>query len=381
MSNEKKNPYQYDPFDYNHHEINKSSFPFFNYGTSSIYQNPPHDPQTLNGFGSDHPNSFMSFTDCLHGSLDYNTLSKAFDMSCSSSEVISRPLDHDNNSNKQQAAAAGVGDHSVGTNSTTENPSTPNYSSISSSPNEAAGAGAVAVAVDHQVLDEDSDHKSKKDKQPKLRSDGDDEDKSKKGSKAKKKEKRKREPRFAFLTKSEVDHLEDGYRWRKYGQKAVKNSPYPRSYYRCTTQKCIVKKRVERSFQDSSTVITTYEGQHNHQCPATLRGNLNLNAVGMLSPNSLLASASLSGSARFSHEFLAQFLPMDNQLQLQSHQHDHPPSSTLYSTLMSPHRHHHNQQQQQLPASDYDLLRWAEKQYGFQGIAFRMATCLATLEG
>lgn len=50
-------------------------------------------------------------------------------------------------------------------------------------------------------------------------------------SKAKKKEKPQREPRFAFLTKSEVDHLEDGYRWRKYGQKAVKNSPYPRLIY------------------------------------------------------------------------------------------------------------------------------------------------------
>jgi hypothetical protein len=33
---------------------------------------------------------------------------------------------------------------------------------------------------------------------------------------------------FAFMTKSDVDHLEDGYRWRKYGQKAVKNSPFPR---------------------------------------------------------------------------------------------------------------------------------------------------------
>ena len=41
-------------------------------------------------------------------------------------------------------------------------------------------------------------------------------------------QKRQREPRFAFMTKSEVDHLEDGYRWRKYGQKAVKNSPFPR---------------------------------------------------------------------------------------------------------------------------------------------------------
>jgi hypothetical protein len=53
-----------------------------------------------------------------------------------------------------------------------------------------------------------------------------------KGGKAGKGEKRARQPRFAFMTKSEVDHLEDGYRWRKYGQKAVKNSPYPR--YVCT---------------------------------------------------------------------------------------------------------------------------------------------------
>ncbi|KAH9602625.1 hypothetical protein KSS87_005110 [Heliosperma pusillum] len=84
-------------------------------------------------------------------------------------------------------------------------------------------------------------------------------------TKAKKKaQKRVRQPRFAFMTKSEVDHLEDGYRWRKYGQKAVKNSPFPRSYYRCTNSKCTVKKRVERSFEDPSIVITTYEGQHCH---------------------------------------------------------------------------------------------------------------------
>ncbi|CAN1237435.1 Probable WRKY transcription factor 43 [Linum grandiflorum] len=35
-------------------------------------------------------------------------------------------------------------------------------------------------------------------------------------------------PRFAFQTRSEDDILDDGYRWRKYGQKAVKNSAYPR---------------------------------------------------------------------------------------------------------------------------------------------------------
>ncbi|KAF6157575.1 hypothetical protein GIB67_037148 [Kingdonia uniflora] len=35
-------------------------------------------------------------------------------------------------------------------------------------------------------------------------------------------------PRFAFQTKSVDDILDDGYRWRKYGQKAVKNNIYPR---------------------------------------------------------------------------------------------------------------------------------------------------------
>ncbi|KAI3733752.1 hypothetical protein L6452_13207 [Arctium lappa] len=93
------------------------------------------------------------------------------------------------------------------------------------------------------------------------------------GGKVKKKgAKRIRQQRFAFMTKSEIDHLEDGYRWRKYGQKAVKNSPFPRSYYRCTNSKCTVKKRVERSSTDPTTVITTYEGQHCHHTVGFPRG-------------------------------------------------------------------------------------------------------------
>lgn len=39
-----------------------------------------------------------------------------------------------------------------------------------------------------------------------------------------------REPRFCFKTLSEVDVLDDGYRWRKYGQKVVKNTQHPRYY-------------------------------------------------------------------------------------------------------------------------------------------------------
>lgn len=37
------------------------------------------------------------------------------------------------------------------------------------------------------------------------------------------------EPRIIVQTTSEVDLLDDGYRWRKYGQKVVKGNPHPRS--------------------------------------------------------------------------------------------------------------------------------------------------------
>ncbi|PKA56843.1 putative WRKY transcription factor 24 [Apostasia shenzhenica] len=73
-------------------------------------------------------------------------------------------------------------------------------------------------------------------------------------------------PRFAFQTRSADDILDDGYRWRKYGQKAVKNSVHPRSYYRCTHHTCNVKKQVQRLSKDTSIVVTTYEGVHNHPC-------------------------------------------------------------------------------------------------------------------
>ncbi|OMO71927.1 DNA-binding WRKY [Corchorus olitorius] len=69
-------------------------------------------------------------------------------------------------------------------------------------------------------------------------------------------------------TTSEVDLLDDGYRWRKYGQKVVKGNPYPRSYYKCTTPGCNVRKHVERAATDPKAVITTYEGKHNHEVPA-----------------------------------------------------------------------------------------------------------------
>ncbi|KAL5561039.1 hypothetical protein UlMin_030786 [Ulmus minor] len=129
-------------------------------------------------------------------------------------------------------------------------PATPNTSSISSASSEAVNEEQTKT-VDHDEEEQEQEQQ-----------------KTKKQLKVKKtNQKKQRVPRFAFMTKSEVDHLEDGYRWRKYGQKAVKNSPYPRSYYRCTSASCNVKKRVERSYSDPSIVVTTYEGQHTHPSP------------------------------------------------------------------------------------------------------------------
>ena len=46
-----------------------------------------------------------------------------------------------------------------------------------------------------------------------------------------------REPRYAIKTMTDTEVMEDGYKWRKYGQKAVKNSPHPRYHshnlFRC----------------------------------------------------------------------------------------------------------------------------------------------------
>ncbi|CDY32799.1 BnaA10g10500D [Brassica napus] len=77
-----------------------------------------------------------------------------------------------------------------------------------------------------------------------------------------------REPRVVVQTTSDVDILDDGYRWRKYGQKVVKGNPNPRSYYKCTAPGCTVRKHVERASHDLKSVITTYEGKHNHDVPA-----------------------------------------------------------------------------------------------------------------
>ncbi|XP_028771045.1 probable WRKY transcription factor 35 isoform X1 [Neltuma alba] len=69
----------------------------------------------------------------------------------------------------------------------------------------------------------------------------------------------------------------DSWSWRKYGQKPIKGSPYPRGYYRCSTSKgCSARKQVERCRTDASMLIVTYTSTHNHP-PPDRPSNSNLN--------------------------------------------------------------------------------------------------------
>jgi hypothetical protein len=60
---------------------------------------------------------------------------------------------------------------------------------------------------------------------------------------------------------------DDGYNWRKYGQKQVKGCEFPRSYYKCTHPNCPLKKKVERDLVDGHVTQIIYKGEHIHQQP------------------------------------------------------------------------------------------------------------------
>ncbi|XP_024164264.1 WRKY DNA-binding transcription factor 70-like [Rosa chinensis] len=59
--------------------------------------------------------------------------------------------------------------------------------------------------------------------------------------------------------------LDDGQVWRKYGQKEILGSPYPRAYFRCTRkydQGCQATKRVQQVQDTPKEYEITYKGNH-----------------------------------------------------------------------------------------------------------------------
>ncbi|RDX60101.1 putative WRKY transcription factor 70 [Mucuna pruriens] len=82
--------------------------------------------------------------------------------------------------------------------------------------------------------------------------------------------------------------IDDGYQWRKYGQKEILNAQYPRNYYRCThkfDQNCQATKQVQRVKEDPILYKTTYYG--NHTCK------------NLVNPEIILDPISPSASSKF----------------------------------------------------------------------------------
>lgn len=65
--------------------------------------------------------------------------------------------------------------------------------------------------------------------------------------------------------KESSDLVDDGHAWRKYGQKQILYSTYPRHYFRCThkyDQKCQASKQVQKIQDNPPLFRTTYYGHH-----------------------------------------------------------------------------------------------------------------------
>ncbi|KAL6982002.1 WRKY Transcription Factor [Sarracenia purpurea var. burkii] len=81
--------------------------------------------------------------------------------------------------------------------------------------------------------------------------------------------KRKTLPRWTekvrVCSETGMDPLDDGYNWRKYGQKDILGAKFPRAYYRCKhrgLQGCLATKQVQRSDPNPSIFEITYQGRH-----------------------------------------------------------------------------------------------------------------------
>ncbi|KAJ4707710.1 putative WRKY transcription factor [Melia azedarach] len=89
--------------------------------------------------------------------------------------------------------------------------------------------------------------------------------------------------RVPAISSKIADIPPDEYSWRKYGQKPIKGSPYPRGYYKCSTVRgCPARKHVERAPDDPAMLIVTYEGEHRHTAQPAMQENVVPAGVGLV---------------------------------------------------------------------------------------------------
>ncbi|KAH7514776.1 WRKY DNA-binding transcription factor 70 [Ziziphus jujuba] len=111
--------------------------------------------------------------------------------------------------------------------------------------------------------------------------------------------------------------IDDGYAWRKYGQKVILNAQYPRNYYRCThkyDQQCQATKQVQRIQEEPQLFRTTYHGHHtcrNLRAPELMLDCTNITTPGNRS-SALISFDGSNGSlpnkhGQQEHPFLSTF--------------------------------------------------------------------------
>ncbi|CAN7123687.1 unnamed protein product [Brassica rapa subsp. narinosa] len=79
-----------------------------------------------------------------------------------------------------------------------------------------------------------------------------------------------------YIQDSPTPFCNDGFSWRKYGQKKIKTSSHQRCYYRCAYAKdrnCNATKRVQQIQNSPSVYRTTYVGKHICEVNAFLQPN------------------------------------------------------------------------------------------------------------
>ncbi|KAL2331613.1 hypothetical protein Fmac_019194 [Flemingia macrophylla] len=130
-------------------------------------------------------------------------------------------------------------------------------------------------------------------------------------------------------SKGETYPPSDSWAWRKYGQKPIKGSPYPRGYYRCSSSKgCPARKQVERSRVDPTKLLVTYAYEHNHSLPIPKSNS----AAASSAVHDVAAAASPAESGeRFPPEDLTVF-STHSDLELAGDA----------AVLLSHHHHHHH---------------------------------------
>ncbi|KAL0725542.1 hypothetical protein Bca4012_040141 [Brassica carinata] len=81
--------------------------------------------------------------------------------------------------------------------------------------------------------------------------------------------KKDEEEETVFVAAARIGNMnsppDDNHTWRKYGQKEILGSKFPRAYYRCTHEKlykCPAKKQVQRLDEDPYTFCITYRSLH-----------------------------------------------------------------------------------------------------------------------